>query len=68
MTLLYTPTGVFMALAVADVTGPITGSDLLCFYNLRVDMTHERLIDNITNLTVNGASVGTYGGHIKVVA
>ena len=29
-------------------------------------MRHRRLID-ITNLTVNDASVGTYGGHIKVL-
>jgi len=40
----------------ADVTGPILGLDFLCFYNLLVDMRHRRLID-ITNLTVNGASV-----------
>jgi len=39
----------------------------LCFYNLLVDMRHRRLIDNITKLTVNGTSVGTYGGHIKVL-
>jgi cleavage and polyadenylation specificity factor subunit 1 len=31
-------------------------------------MSNRRLIDNSTNLTVNGASAGTYGGHIKVVA
>jgi len=53
---------------VADVTGPIIGSDSLCFYNLLVDMRHRRLIDNITHLTVHGASVGTYGGHMKVLA
>jgi hypothetical protein len=52
---------------VADVTGPIIGSGFLCFYNLLVDMRHRRLIDNVTNLTVNGGSVGTYGGHIKVL-
>jgi len=50
---------------VADVTGPTIGSDFLCFYNLLFDMRHRRLIDNITNLTVNGALIGTYGGHIK---
>ena len=53
---------------IADVTAPIIGSDFLCFYNLLVDMRNRRLIDNITKLTVNGASAGTYGGHIKVVA
>jgi len=53
---------------VAYVTGPIIGSDFLYFYNLLVDIRHRRLIDNITNLTVNGASVETYGGHIKVLA
>jgi len=31
-------------------------------------MRQRRLIDNITNLTVNGASVETYGGHIKFLA
>ena len=51
---------------VADITGPIIGSDFLCFYNLLLDMRHRRFID-ITNLTVNGASVGTYGGHTKVL-
>jgi hypothetical protein len=54
---------------VADVTGPIIGSDFLCFYNLLVDMRHQSFIDNITHLTVqHGASVGTYGGHMKVLA
>ena len=48
--------------------GPIIGSDFLCFYNLLVDMRNRRLIDNITKLTVNGASAGTYGGHIKDLA
>ena len=51
---------------VAGVMGPIIGSDFLCFYNLLVDIRHRRLID-ITNLTVDGASVGTYGAHIKVL-
>ena len=36
--------------------------DILCFYNLLVDVRHRRRID-ITDLTVNGASVGTNGGH-----
>ena len=52
---------------VADVTGPIIGSYFLCFYNLPVGIRHRRLID-ITNLPVNGASVGTYGGQIKLLA
>jgi len=52
---------------VEDVTGPIIGSDFLCFYNLLVDMRHRRLIDNITKVTVNGTLIGTYGGHIKVL-
>jgi hypothetical protein len=60
-------TGLSWRFVVADVTGPINGSDFLCFYNLLVDIRHRRLIDN-TNLTVNGASVGTYGCHIKVLA
>ena len=51
---------------IADVTA-IIGSNFLCFYNLLVDMRNRRLID-ITKLTVNGASAGTYGGHIKVLA
>ena len=51
---------------VADITGPIISLDFLCFYNLLVDIRHRRLID-ITNLTVNGGSVGTHGGHIKVL-
>ena len=41
--------------------------DFLCFYNLLVIIRHQGLIDNITNLTVNGASVGMYGGHIKLL-
>jgi len=53
---------------VADVTGPIIGSNFLCFYNFLVDIRHRRLTDNITNPTVNGASVGTYSSHIKVLA
>ena len=53
---------------VADVTGSIIGSDFLCFYNLLVDIRYRYLMDNITNLTVTGASVETYGGHIKVLA
>jgi hypothetical protein len=52
----------------ADVTGPIIGSDFLPFYKLLVDIRHRRLIDNSTNLNVNGVSVGTYGGHIKHLA
>jgi hypothetical protein len=53
---------------VADMTGPIIGSDFLSFYDLLIDIRHRRLIDNITTLTVNGAPVGTYGDHIKVLA
>jgi len=75
MALLYTPTVVSpnvwilasWQFVVADVTGPIIGLDFLCFYNLLVDMRHRRLNDNITNLTVNGALIGTHGGHIKVL-
>ena len=52
---------------VADVTGPIIGSDFLSFYNLLVDVRRRRLID-ITNHTVNGDPVGTSGGQIKVLA
>jgi hypothetical protein len=48
--------------------GPIIGADFLCFYNLLFNIRHQRLIDNITNLTANGASVETYGSHIKVLA
>ena len=46
---------------VAVVTGPIIGSDFLSLYNLLVDVRHRRLID-VTNFTVNGAPLGTYGG------
>ena len=53
---------------ITNVTGSIIGLDFLCFYNLLVDIRHRRFINNITNLTVNGASVGTYGGHIKFLA
>jgi hypothetical protein len=52
---------------VADVTGPIIGSDFLSFYNLLVNIRHRRLFENITNLNVNGASLATYGGHIKII-
>jgi len=52
---------------VTDIMEPIIGWDFLCFYNLLVDMRHQRLID-ITNLTVNSASTGMYGVHIKVFA
>ena len=38
---------------VADVTGPIIGSDFLSFCNLLVDVRLQCLID-ITTLTVNG--------------
>jgi hypothetical protein len=41
-----------MAVFIADVTEPIIGLDILCFYNLLFDIRHRRLIDNITNLTV----------------
>jgi len=50
------------------VTGPSFGSDFLSFYDLLVDIRHRRLIDNVTNLAVIGTAVGTYGGHIKVLA
>jgi hypothetical protein len=53
---------------VADITGPIIGSDFLSFYSLLFDIRHRRLIDNVTNLTVSGAPVGTDGGHVKVLA
>jgi hypothetical protein len=46
---------------VAYVTGSIIGSDFFSFYNLLVDMRHRRLIDSITHLKANGASVGTDG-------
>jgi hypothetical protein len=52
---------------VANVTGSIKGSDLLCFNNLLVDIRHRHLID-ITNLTVNDASVGTHSDHVIVLA
>jgi len=52
---------------VANVTGSIKGSDLLCLKNLLVDIRHRRLID-ISNLTVNGASVGTHSDDIIVLA
>ena len=52
---------------VAHVTGPIIGSDCLCFYYLLVYIRHQRLID-ITNLTVNGALARTHGGHTEVLA
>jgi hypothetical protein len=52
---------------VTDVTEPIIRSDVLYFYNFLVDIRHRSLID-VHNLTVNGASVGIYGGHIKVLA
>jgi hypothetical protein len=51
---------------VADVTGPIIGSDFLSFYSLLVYIRIRRLID-ITNHNVNGASVGMYGGQVKVL-
>lgn len=37
---------------VADVTKPIIGIDFLGYYNLLVDCRNQRLIDNITALTV----------------
>ena len=42
---------------VADVTGPIIGSDFLSFYNLLVDVRRQCLID-ITILTLNGDPAG----------
>jgi len=39
------------------------GHTRTCFYSLLVDIRNRRLID-ITNLIVNGASVGTHGDHI----
>jgi hypothetical protein len=57
-----------VAFVVADVTGPIIGSDFLSFYNLLVDMRHRRLIDSINNLNANGTSVRTDGGQIRVLA
>jgi hypothetical protein len=53
---------------VADITGPIIGSDFLSFYSLLVDIRHRRLFDNVTNLTFSGAPVRTDGGRIKVLA
>ena len=49
------------------MTGPIIGSDFLSFYNLLVDLRHRRLIDKITTLTVNGATVETYDDHINAL-
>jgi hypothetical protein len=47
--------------------GPIIGSEFLSFYDLLFDVRHRRLID-ITTLTVNGATLGSYGDNIKVLA
>ena len=46
--------GVFI---IADVKNPIIGADFLRHYSLLVDVEHNRLVDNITQLRVQGVSV-----------
>ena len=42
---------------IADVKNPIIGADFLRHYSLLVDVEHNRLVDNITQLRVQGVSV-----------
>ena len=42
---------------IADVKNPIIGADFLRHYSLLVDIDHNRLVDNITQLRVQGVSV-----------
>lgn len=42
---------------VADVSRPIIGVDFLSYYNLLVDCRNQRLIDNVTTLSVNALSL-----------
>ena len=39
---------------IADIAKPIIGVDFLSHYGLLVDIRHQRLIDEVTSLTVNG--------------
>ena len=41
---------------IADVKKPILGADFLHHFNLLVDMRHYRLLDGLTNLTVQGTA------------
>jgi hypothetical protein len=56
------------SLVVADVTVSIIGSDFHSFYNILVKLPHRRLVNIITNFTVNGTSVRKHGCQIKVFA
>ena len=42
---------------IADVKNPIIGADFLRHYSLLVDVEHNRLVDNITQLQIQGVSV-----------
>ncbi|XP_045764373.1 uncharacterized protein LOC123869707 [Maniola jurtina] len=42
---------------VADVSRPIIGVDFLSFYNLLVDCRNQRLIDNVTSLSVPATNI-----------
>jgi len=53
---------------VAEITGPIKGWGVLCFYYLFVHIRQRRVTDRFTDLTVKGASMGTHGDYIKVLA
>ena len=39
---------------ISDVQHPIMGADFLCNYSLLVDMSHNRLLDSLTQLKVQG--------------
>ena len=42
---------------IADVQYPILGPDFLCSYSLLVDMIHNRLLDSLTQLKVQGIDI-----------
>lgn len=53
---------------VADVTKPIIGADFLAHYGLLVDLKNKKLIDEITKLSTNCASINTNYQRVSTIA
>ncbi|XP_055903810.1 uncharacterized protein LOC129939715 [Eupeodes corollae] len=53
---------------VAEVSKTIIGADFLAFYQLLVDVSHSRLLDGITGLSVLGCQAYEMSSHVKSVS
>ena len=53
---------------VADVEQPILGADFLSHFNLLVDMTHCRLVDTLTQFSIQGVSTTVSTPHPSILS